>query len=692
MNRLTFINKKTMRAARFLAFVAVFALFSSVSFAQTQTSGGTQITNQASASYSDGNGNTYQTVSNTVTVTVANVSGLAITPDAGSRASIVPGQQGVVYPFTVTNLGNFSDQVRFLANGQSIQMTGSATLSRAVIDVNGNGSIDAGDTNILSNAADVLSVALAQNGSLTVLVEVNVNANAAPGSVVNVQLGDTLTNSPTFDNQPANISAHEVRSVSTASVNGLREARGDVSATVDTDAQLVIRLTAPAGPVTLGSTIQYTWDLCNTGLRPANAFTLANAPAGSNTGVFIFAPVPVGTTIGSQTFPAGTLYTTSPLSVSPQTAVWQVWTGNGPANLSGVRRVAFNNGTSLAAGACISPINMQVTITTSDATLDIYQIGDVYATNTVGATITDQSGDNVPNAGDGNANYNEANQPGNVDGNGIQQVTILSRIGSTLIGPSGFPTAIGPNSNNDDYTNRSSSVPGIPAGGVTTSALSLTYTNTLQNTGNANDVYTLSLQSAPAGFTVEISLDGGANYTTVTTNTLSLPINFGQQANIMVRVTAPVGTNVLQENGFPVVIRSTSTVTPTAYNETIDRFYTGFLRMDKTSQIFNNTGVGGANDPVPGAEIEYTITYRNLATSGGTNNSTLSVSNLVITENGSVAPNNWAASTTQVVGSGVDSTGGAITGDSTGSTLLTDTVTTVAPGSTGTFKFRRRIN
>ena len=678
-----------MRLAQFLAVLVFGTLLSSVSFAQT--AGGTAIVNQASATYSDGNGNTYQTVSNTVTVTVAKVSGLRITPDAGTVSSVVPGQNSVIYPFTVTNTGNFADQVRFLASGASLQLSGSGTVARAVIDVDGSGTINAGDTNILTNAADVISASTAQNASFVVLVEVNVNANAAPGSVINVQLGDTTTNSPTYDNQPANTSAHEVRTVSTTSVNGLREARGDVSATVDTDAQLVLTLNAPAGPVSLGSTIQYVWNLCNTGLRPATAITLTNAPSGSNTGVFIFAPIPVGTSLASgQTFPAGTLYTTSPLTVSPLNAVW---TTTAPSSLATVTRVAFNNGASLAAGVCIAPINMQVTITTTNATLDIYEIGDVFATNRVGAAITDQSGDTVANAGDGNANFNEDNQPGNVGPqfDGIQQITLLTRVGSVLIGPNGSPAAVGPTSNNDDYTNRSTSVPGVPAGGTTPAASTLVYTNTLQNTGNANDTFTLSLQSAPAGFTVEISLDGGATYTTVTTNTLNLAINYGQTANIMVRVTAPAGTNVLQTNGFDVVIRSTSVRTPTAYNETIDRFYTGILRMDKTAIVTNGTGVGGATDAVPGAVIEYTITYRNLASSGGTGNQTLTISNLVITENGAVAPNNWASSTDQVVGSASDTQSGTIVGDAANSTLLTDSVPTLAPQTTGLFKFKRVI-
>src|SRR5260221_13935897 len=82
--------------------------------AGAQTPGGTIISNQASASYSDGT-NTYNTVSNTVTVTVSNVSGLALTPDGASNPTVVAGQTAVLFNFTVTNTGNFTDKVHFVA-------------------------------------------------------------------------------------------------------------------------------------------------------------------------------------------------------------------------------------------------------------------------------------------------------------------------------------------------------------------------------------------------------------------------------------------------------------------------------------------------------------------------------------------------------------------------------------------------
>src|SRR5687768_15469688 len=142
MNTPTLINREAesiKSISRYLAFLLCCAFFVTMTNAQ-QTPGGTVITNQASATYSDGT-STFSTVSNTVTVTVSNVSGLTITPDAGSRASIIPGQQAVLYTFRVTNTGNFTDQVRFLEDGMSIQLTGEGTLAAAVIDVDGSGTI-----------------------------------------------------------------------------------------------------------------------------------------------------------------------------------------------------------------------------------------------------------------------------------------------------------------------------------------------------------------------------------------------------------------------------------------------------------------------------------------------------------------------------------------------------------------------
>src|SRR5882762_4275033 len=128
-------SQTTSAIARLLIALALLCAFCAQAFAQTP--GGTTISNQASASYTDGT-NTYSTVSNTVTVTVSNVSGVAITPDAGSNPTVVAGQTAVIYNFTVTNSGNFTDQVRFLASGASVRVVGPGTITRAVVDVDGS--------------------------------------------------------------------------------------------------------------------------------------------------------------------------------------------------------------------------------------------------------------------------------------------------------------------------------------------------------------------------------------------------------------------------------------------------------------------------------------------------------------------------------------------------------------------------
>ena len=247
-----------------------------------QTSAGTVISNTATATYTDGSGGspTYNATSPTVTVTVARVAGLTITPDNGTLPNVVPGQQSVDFTFTVTNTSNYATNVLFLASRASVVLGGSGTVAMAVIDANGDGqvdsnsdgNVDAGDVDIKNNAANVSYGPVAANGSFLVIVRVNINAAAAAGSTVSVTLGDAPVNGQpgdtTHDNvKPANNSANEVRTDTSgiAPVGGEAEARGDVHTTVDSDAQLRLNLNAPAGPVARGSDITYTWSLDNTG-------------------------------------------------------------------------------------------------------------------------------------------------------------------------------------------------------------------------------------------------------------------------------------------------------------------------------------------------------------------------------------------------------------------------------------------
>lgn len=682
-NRKTFVSASMI--IRLLIALAIASAFSLRTVGQTP--GGTTISNQASATYSDGT-NSYSTVSNTVTVTVSNVSGLAITPDAGSNPTIVAGQIGVIYNFTVTNTGNFTDQVHFLANGASASLGASspATITNVVIDKDNSGTINGGDTS-LTGGADVDSDPILQNGLIHVLVEVSVNGGATAGQSVQVFLGDAATGSPTYDNQAvAAPNTNEVRTVSAASVNGQREARGDISASVVNDALIQLTLNAPPGPVNLGSDITYTLSLQNVGLRNATAVTLNGLPA-----VYIIVPIPNNTVLKSgQTFPANTLYTSSGLGTSPLLASWST---TPPSPLSLTTRIAFPIAAPFAPGPATAPISLVVTVNTGiDASLKIDEIGDVFAQNSLAnAPITDQSdipGSETPNNGDGNADFTEGYVAGL--GHGVVQRTSLTQVGAVLVGPSSAPGAVGPTDNNDDYSNKSvnTGIAGVEPGGVTTASGQLVYVNTIQNTGNSSDTYTIDSPTVPAGFTVEVSTNGGTSYTTVSGGgSVSLAIAFASSADINVRITAPLGQTVL--TGYDTVVRVTSTITPASFNRTIDRLYTGFVRLDKAFTVAN-AGVGQATDPVPGAVITYNITYTNVSTSNGDANCVkLTASNLVITEDGLAAPNNWGTYTSN---SGSPSDSGSGTVVTVSATKYTDTVASLGPGVSAVFTFKRSIN
>src|SRR5258706_15251440 len=107
------ITKLLCQVAAIVALSCTFIIKTTVA----QTPGGTAIENRASVVFTDSDGNPFTAVSNTVTTTVANVSGLTITPDAGTRPNIVAGQNGGNFTFSVTNSGKLADQEGFLSGG-----------------------------------------------------------------------------------------------------------------------------------------------------------------------------------------------------------------------------------------------------------------------------------------------------------------------------------------------------------------------------------------------------------------------------------------------------------------------------------------------------------------------------------------------------------------------------------------------
>src|SRR6185295_10087359 len=103
-----------------------------------------------------------------------------------------------------------------------------------------------------------------------------------------------------------------------------------------------------------------------------------------------------------------------------------------------------------------------------------------------GNAITDRAGDNVAASA------------------GAAVVSSVVHLGNEQIGTSGHHDAINTTTNND-YTNKSvnTGIAGVVFGSNTTAPGTILYTNTLKNTGDADDTFTITAPTVPSGFTVE---------------------------------------------------------------------------------------------------------------------------------------------------------------------------------------------
>jgi uncharacterized repeat protein (TIGR01451 family) len=139
-----------------------------------------------------------------------------------------------------------------------------------------------------------------------------------------------------------------------------------------------------------------------------------------------------------------------------------------------------------------------------------------------------------------------------------------------VVGPFQMAAAMGPTSNNDDFTLQEVTV--AATGGVTTATATVRFINTLRNVGNAAGNFIISAPTIPAGFTVMVSSDSGATFTSLNgggTARTPTPVNPNEERNLDVRITTPTGIAV--NANYDVVIQVTSDTIATSFNRTIDR-------------------------------------------------------------------------------------------------------------------------
>jgi len=727
------------------AFVCV-ALVASGQPAAAATAAGTQISNTASATYTDTNGVNYTTQSNTVVVTVQSAPSLTVTTNNGVAAGTNSGVPNSCFVdvYTLTNTGNGPGyfQVTNAAPAFGGNDGGAATLTNFTVSVNGGA-----------------------NQVFATLGAMNTYLNTAAGKVLSGQIVTVTINY--CQSNPPNVPGL----ITTTVVATITQKAADIPGTVDTtsasqtntyndsiiaEARLDLQKSAAVSGTAGAPIVTYTVLGNNGGGAPAHMLNTLNSGGFGfpSAGVLIADKIPVfnatvltinGTpsvsTSAANGFPATATatiyYTTDPTgatgwtSTKPATPLWiGVFVSGGavafnshPGSSAGVvpaaavtLTFAVNGPTGPGSGnACAGLVGPVTNIANSVIGGNAQPPAVTTPPQIIGPTIvTLVSDDGTATAV--NAIKGALQNTTTVAGpSGASNGTCSSMPAnySVLNGPRGAPGATGSYdgvqavNNNNDFTDvgftqaaafniiNAGTVPGTPNGNNFTAAISgINAPNALMNAGNISDTYTV-VATAPAlaGWTVQLLVDnagvpggplGGA--TAGATSTASgVAVASGATLNYWAQYTSPNGTKTLTRYDANIV--ATSTGNPAVNNGTHNELYAGFIALTKSTAIVTNcSGVVPANGVCPGGTITYTVDYRSIVTFPGTGNTEpaaailiSAVGALVIADDGTLAPNNWATFTNGLNAAATDTTGG---------TVFTYTP---GPGPAGATKFTAQV-
>jgi hypothetical protein len=724
------------------------------------TSAGTAITNTATATYSDGTNN-YNSQSNTVTTTVQNAPALSIAPPQGTPGSTPVSQaQQVTDTYTLTNLGNgpgFFQLTGALGTAEGVT-AGNGTFNNFIVNVPGQAqqtfATVAAVNNYLAtgNAGGPFTVPQAvgaPTGANQITVGVQYTATNTASGTITTNLTPTITQ-PIAGTAPA---------VTSASVIG--QFNDPVTNDAHIDVQKIAAISGtPAAPL-----ITYTVRFNNGGGRDAMPVVRNGLPAGAGiTGAgLIFTDhlpqYPAGTnlTLHTATPPA---FVTQPVGAtfiySTDGVTWTtsttgavyigVFVPSAALHSQGGASFATNPGSaqnSVTAGQASLSFTFVVDGSTAagsanaNATTNV--ANSLYGDNAgyiEGPAVTPFTTLNVGNPGTAASSTAIGNANGNLTGSGFINSPAAPGSFGVFNGPNGFPQAIGQTNNNDDYT-AASYIPATynaaanSAGATITVAggsAAITFTNSAQNTSNQVDTLNLTTQALaanlsgsalPAGWTVTFkstgqAASGGCSAVSAGTVITSVCVpSLGTQTYQTV-MTPPAGATVFNPfTPYGVAVKATSVNdgSGNTNNVTNDEFFVGgFVKMTKTVDVAAaqpcataSVWTNNATTVNPGECVRYTITYLNVAPSGGTNDITLNATSLVVTEDGTASgstagvayTNNWAANSNGLFAAPVDAggvLGGYVPGPgAVGATKFTDTIASLVAGATGSVVFKVQI-
>jgi hypothetical protein len=525
---------------------------------------------------------------------------------------------------------------------------------------------------------------------------------------------------------------------------------------------------------TLGLDVAGTAPIGSSKIAEDLAATSINLDSTPNTNkILVSDAIPAGTKAKSLVAPSGwtAVYTTDATATNANAAQWKTAPSDLSTVVGTIYRVGFvKDGTNatVAKGTSVSNFKVVVELLAPASGLKIGNIAQIFGSTKLDPTgapdltkpVYDESGDNQPN------NFNNGTAPAtNPVTDGVVDTTTItpadsdtannnSGTGSAgepnvyqyvptalqgiLNGTQNNPDAVGPTGNNDDFTNKSTGISTTDATRVagalpTIDPGAVSFANTFQSATDDNISLLPQVGNLPVGTKVTVNYGGNSKVyvvtatglfdlgsTTVVTPLLITGVVPNTKLNYGVDIDLPTGTAQLVGYSVPVVAfidaGTAGLDAADKQNTTIDRLYTGYLKVEKEAQILDVDGTTVLQaytqtptvKPAPGQMIQYRITYTNISdvATAGSNSIGLNAQNVKVVEDGAAAPNTWAvlaggklntlhkATSAGDTNSGVVSfNDGAKTNNDVDVTKYVDTVAGPLTGQqSGAFTFIRVVN
>ncbi len=473
------------------------------------TPAGTEIRNQASASYIDSAGQPQTTTSNEVITVVQPVYGLEIKPDGSETA---PGQtkdmlaSGTVYfNWTVKNTGNTSDTINLpTPQGTNDDFNFDATSLNLYYDENCNGQVDPGE-------GTVSSLTLAADETACVILEAKASGTPTAGQYANINLEGTSQGD-----------------------NSQTDTDNWARAVITEDAILdAAKSASPSSDVAPGDAITYTIQGSNVGGSAAEAIAgVVVVDGNSKDGILLTDSIPANTTYvaasASGTAGAGTV------SVIYQTASGWTATEQAASDVTAVGLLIEGSGAFFPQGAQYQ-FSFQVVVNDgTPAGTDIPNTATVEYGSGGGRKTTDSNTTHNQVA----PTYGVDNGPnGDPDADGTGFV-------NNYTDPAGETWNYDNGANNDpDYERITNDV----YGGDT-----VFFKNTLQNSGNGDDSYDLTISGVPSGWTCQLMAADG---TTPLANPVG-PVAAGASIDYVVKCSIPAATTTTAETDLTITATS----------------------------------------------------------------------------------------------------------------------------------------